>query len=96
MSTLTQFSGGGIKSIQRGTISITSPNTTATATVTSVNTAKSLLTYLGQTGYYGGTGVDGISNVRIALTNSTTITATTFTIPNAGGLAVSYELVEYN
>jgi len=95
MSTLTQFSGGGVKSIQRGTISI-SGNSPATATVTSVNTARSLLTYLGQTGYYSGTGVDGISNVRIALTSATTITATAFIAPNAGAFTVSYELVEYN
>jgi hypothetical protein len=95
MSTLTQFSGGGVKSIQRGTISITGA-ASATATVTSVNTAKSLLTHLGQTGYYSATGSDGLGNVRISLTNATTITATAYTVPNVVPLTVSYELVEYN
>jgi hypothetical protein len=96
MSTLTQFSGGGIKSIQRGTISITSPNSTATATVTSVNTAKSLLTHLGQSGYYSASSTDGLGNVRISLTNATTITAAAGATPNVVSYTVSYELVEYN
>lgn len=96
MSTLTQFSGGGIKSIQRGTISITNPSTSATATVTSVNTAKSLLTYLGQTGYYSGSSTDGVSDIRIVLTNSTTITATVYATSLGVPVIVSYELVEYN
>ena len=53
--------GGQIKSIQRGVIA--SPGT---ATITSVNTSKSLLAYLGAsaTGAY------------VVLTNSTTVTAT--------------------
>ena len=95
MSTLTQFSGGGIKSIQRGTISI-SGSSSATATVTSVNTAKSLLTHLGQSGYYSSSGSDGLGNVRISLTNATTITAAAAATPNIVPYAVSYELVEYN
>ena len=95
MSTLTQFSGGGIKSIQRGTISI-SGSSSATATVTSVNTAKSLLTHLGQSGYYSASSTDGLGNVRISLTNATTITAAVAVTPNIVPYAVSYELVEYN
>jgi hypothetical protein len=95
MSTLTQFSGGGIKSIQRGTISI-STGSSATATVTSVNTAKSLLTHLGHSGYYSSSTTDGAGNVRISLTNATTITATVGATPNLVPYTVSYELVEYN
>ena len=95
MSTLTQFSGGGIKSIQRGTISI-SGSSSATATVTSVNTAKSLLTHLGQSGYYSASSTDGLGNVRISLTNATTITAAAGATPNVVPYTVSYELVEYN
>ena len=97
MSTLTQFSGAGIKgNVQRGTITINIGSTTATATVTSVNTLKSVLTHLGQTGYYSSTSSDGLGNVRISLTNATTITATAGANPNATAFTVSYELVEYN
>jgi len=97
MSTLTQFASGSIKSIQRGIIAITTPNTgSATATITAVNTAKSSLSYLGQTGYYGATATEGISNMRIALTNSTTITASCTSSAALTNLIVSYELVEYN
>ena len=95
MSTLTQFSGGGIKSVQRGTITISSGVSSATATVTSVDVNKSLLTHLGQSGYYTSSSAQGISNVRLFLTNGTTITATTHTNPNAVNYVVSYELVEY-
>ena len=95
MSTLTQFSGAGIKSIQRGIITINT-GSSATATVTSVNTAKSLLTHLGQSGYYSAGSTDGLGNVRISLTNATTITAAAGATPNVVSYTVSYELVEYN
>jgi hypothetical protein len=77
-----------IKSIQRGTISMTSV-TTATATVSSVNTAKSLLTFLGFNTAQG----TNDYNPSIVLTNSTTITATRV---NNGSYntTVSWELVE--
>jgi hypothetical protein len=89
MSSLTDFVGGGIKSVQRGTITVL---TTATATVSAVNTAKSVLHYLGITGIYVSASWDGPANARIALTNSTTITATGLGYTNVD---VSYELVEY-
>ena len=94
MSTLSQFSGGGVKSVQRGTITI-SASASATATVNSVDVNKSLLTHLGQTGYYSTSGGEGISNVMLSLTNGTTITAVTYTTPNIVPYVVSYELVEY-
>ena len=95
MSTLSQFSGGGVKSVQRGTITINVSAGNATATVNSVDVNKSLLTHLGQSGYYNST-ADGIFNVRLFLTNGTTITATTQAAPNVVSYVVSYELVEYN
>jgi len=77
-----------IKSIQRGTISMTSV-ITATATVSSVNTAKSLLTFLG----FNTAQLTNDYNPSIVLTNSTTITATRV---NTGSYntTVSWELVE--
>ncbi len=96
MSTLSQFSGGGVKSVQRGTITIlASVQSSATATVNSVDVNKSLLTHLGQTGYYNTTSFEGISSVRLSLTNGTTITATASNTPNAANYVISYELVEY-
>lgn len=88
MSNISQFGGGAIKSIQRGTITATTAG--ATATISAVNTYKTELRFL------GGSGVDttGTSYAivpRIVLTNSTTITAT---VPNNVAVA-SWELTEF-
>lgn len=88
MSTFSQFAGGGggIKSIQRGTITAGS-----TATITSVNTAKSELRWLGQSGISGiSTGTLAASFFRIELTSATTITA------SSGTGTISWELTEWN
>lgn len=90
MSTLTAFFGG-IKSIQRGTITIANTFGTNTSTVTSVDTAKSELRFLGQTTNAGTDPANQIA--RLELTNSTTVTAT-----RAGGnndTVVSWELIEH-
>lgn len=79
-----------IRSIQRGEITLTTL-TTGTATVSSVNTAKSDLTYLGCTA--NGSAVQTI--VRIVLTNSTTITATRANVGAPDTSVVSWQLVEY-
>lgn len=75
-----------IKSIQRGTILV---NGSGTATISTVNTAKTELRMLGFS--VNGTTLNLILP-RIALTNSTTITANT----NGGGetCTVSWELTE--
>jgi len=93
MSTLSQFAAGGIKSIQRGTISSVVLSSSTTATITAVNTTKTILNYCGcSTGSSG-----SISDVvRIALTSSTTITLTpraaiAWSVPPV----VSYEVIEY-
>lgn len=86
-------SGGGttIKSIQRGTISWTtsSGDTTGTATITAVTTAKALVNHLGQnyTDSYGGT--------YLTLTNSTTVTAGAY-CGQANSYKVSFEVIEFN
>lgn len=80
MTSLASLLGSGIKSIQRGTISVAA-SSSATATITAVNTAKTELRYLGSE----------VNSARIALTNSTTVTAT-----NAGGatVVVGFEITE--
>lgn len=96
MSTLSQFFGaGGIKSIQRGVISINTGTTnTGTATIAAVNTSKSDLTLLGANGQSFNTAVAA----RVELTNATTVTAT---VRNGSGVStqvidVGYQVVEYN
>jgi hypothetical protein len=82
--------GGGIKSVQRGVISFGASDLTATATVSSVNTGKAMLSYLGTT-------TDGGNNsyiARIVLTNATTITATRTS--SGVNTDVSWELTEFN
>lgn len=90
MSNISQFGGGGVKSIQRGIIAL-GGIATATATISSVNTAKSELRYLGVKSN-GGTAASVCAN--LTLTNSTTITANTNTA-SAGVLDVSWELTEF-
>ncbi len=90
MSSLTDFVGGGIKSLQRGTITVSSAS--VNATVTAVNVSKSILMYLGQSGA-AGTTFDGASGVRIFLTDATTVNASCPIYFN--NQVVSYQLVEY-
>jgi len=94
MSTLSQFvSRSPIKSIQRGTITISNAAVTATATISSVTTSKTQLNYLGTS-----TNNAGLiySLVRIALTSSTVITATRGNDTSGSDAIVSYEVIEYN
>jgi hypothetical protein len=99
MSTLSQFFSGSspIKSIQRGTITIPANATSATATITSVNTSKTMINFLG---YNHDTAYTSYSpNIvvpRITLTNSTTVTATKGTSHFASVTIVSYEVIEFN
>ena len=95
MSTTSQFFSGGssIKAIQRGVVSITGTNTSATATITSVNTSKTELRWLGSQGAIAQS--QGIT-ANIVLSNATTITATRGDGTSGTALNVSWELTEYN
>jgi hypothetical protein len=79
-----------IRSLQRGTIQINDGASSNTATVTSVDTDKASLHFLGCTL----SSDPKMPGVRLALTNATTITATRSSTTD-GDLIVSYELVEY-
>lgn len=90
MSNLTQFAGGAIKSLQRGTLALAGGSVNATTTVTSVDTTKSILTLLGSVTLC----TDFASvNADITLTNATTITATRGASTSATTLR--WQLVEY-
>lgn len=79
-----------IKSIQRGTITLT--GTSNTATIGAVNPSNTLLRIVGTTTDTGG---GASSRIRITLTNSTTITATRASDGGGTTVAVAYEVVEY-
>jgi hypothetical protein len=87
-----QYRYSPVRLIQRGTITITAGNAAATATVTSVNTAKARLTHLGATIDTGGS-AGTIAGIRLTLTNATTVTATR--VGTTEDYTVSYELVEF-
>ena len=96
MSTLSQFSGGGIKgSVQRGTITIggnfPTSETSKTQTISAVDTSKSIINYLGNSV----SGADDVTMIaRLSLTNSTTITATRARSDYTSTI-VSYEVIEF-
>lgn len=89
MSNITQFMPGAIKAIYRGTIAITGA-TSATATITSVDTSKSILTLLG---FESSETTVSNTAVRLALTNATTVTASRN--GSTGTVTVGYQVVEY-
>ena len=64
-----------IANVQYGTITIANAVASGTATITSVDTTKSLLVYLSQT-HFSGSGATVEDQSRLTLTNSTTVTAT--------------------
>jgi hypothetical protein len=83
-----EYCPGVIRSVQRGTISL-NPGPTATATITTVNSNTTALDYLGCS-------VDNALDtlfIRLALTNSTTVTGTSSNAANAS--TVSYQVVEF-
>lgn len=87
MSTSSQF-GGGVKSVQRGTIMLV--GTSNTATITAVTTGKSMMNKLGERG----AAVDVPSQcTTLYLTNSTTVTAERAAANGTG--YVSYEVIEF-
>ena len=90
---------GAIAGIDRGTIYLadTSAAVSATATVTAVVTARSLLTNLGQrTSLIIPDADDPARRGTLALTNTTTITFNIGSVTTtAESVTVSYELVEY-
>ena len=91
MSNLTQFLPGAIKAIYRGTITIADSSTSNTATITSVDTNRAVI--------FPPLGVESTetsvanTNVRVALTNATTVTASRG--GSTGSVTVGYQVVEY-
>jgi len=89
------ITGGAVKSIQTGSISITtdaSGRGTNTQTVNAVNTAKAVVLL---NGAYSATAQMTIS-AKAVLTNATTVTASCNTsYAGAGTITVDYTVIEY-
>ena len=81
-----EFLPGMVKSAGSGTIAVSGVGS-ATATITSVNTSKTILTFLGQT---TNDGTPSAQWCRLALTNSTTITASRTFASNLVNIRYSY------
>lgn len=100
--------GSAIKSIQRGTIQLSTSETSKTATISSVSTSKTMLNFLGARAassystFSGPYGADydlaaadtGHHFVTLQLTSSTQITVTRAE-SNSRDATVSYEVIEY-
>jgi hypothetical protein len=84
-----------LKSCQYGTISVATGSTSGTAAITSVNTAKAVLLYLGTNGSTNITMVEAYHCVQLSLTNSTTVTATRYSGASGGALTVGFCVAEF-
>ena len=81
-----------VKLIQRGTINHSTSGSTVTATITSLDTAKSLCTLLG-------TRSEESANNKlwatVYLTNATTVSVQTASAPDSSNARTNFEVVEY-
>jgi len=83
-----------IKSIQRG-VTLSSSTASATVTISSVDTAKSFVSFLGISHEATGSTADTLGQLlaTITLTNATTLTITRKA--TALGTYISWEVIEY-
>lgn len=91
--------GSAIKSIQRGTISLSTSQNSNTATISAVTTAKTMLNFLGVSvgsEHYGQAdyALTGHQFCYLVLTNTTTVTATRAE-NNGIAMVASYEVIEF-
>jgi hypothetical protein len=94
MSTLSQFSGGGVKSIQRGTVS--NITTTTTVTISSVDTSKAIVLVSFQNGASFNGSAGFASSASAALTSSTQLTVKSgYTATVLGYPSIDWQVVEY-
>lgn len=81
-----------LKSVQRGTITITNGSTSNTATITSVSTANAVVHLMG---YSGNDTSNAVADfVRVDLTNATTVTARRDS-GTTGSATAAYEVIEF-
>lgn len=86
-----EYRPGVVRSVQRGTITTTA-DVTGTATITSVNTSRATLDWLGFESSGASTG-PAAAQIRVTLTNATTVTATGI---GSVDRTVGFQVVEWN
>ena len=86
--------GSAIKSIQRGTIVLSSDQTSNEATISPVITGKTMLSFLGASSQTSATDRTGHHFVRLQLTTGTTVTAVRDAHNNTAA-TISYEVIEF-
>jgi hypothetical protein len=86
-----------VKSLQRGTIALSGTSTTETdtATISSVATDKSFVTYSGFHGASNSGSAPFEAQAMYVLTNATTVSVTRTGGANSTDKTVSYQVVEY-
>ena len=87
--TVVEFLPGVLRSVQSGTVTQTSTSTATT--ILSVNTAKSMVMFLGQVAGSGAPNSDTLV-MKYALTNATTVTSTQDAF---GGFISRFQVIEY-
>ena len=92
-----EFYSGVIKSNQSGTITLTDPEYSDTATIDSVDTTKSCVSYLGAINDANSSYITyGNSTMtNITLTNATTVTTSRTAYYAAANVVVGYQVVEF-
>jgi len=91
-ATVIEFAPGIIKSRQSGVISMGGGQASLTATITSVDTAKSMVVF---TGFIASAGTAAMASIwpSLTLTNATTVTLARNT--SSSGTGASYQVVEF-
>ncbi len=87
--------GATIKSIQRGTITISSGQSSGSATISAVVPANSVIKFHGLQSSGGNSSTQHDAMARLWLTNGTTIGAVRSTIVKVSTLYVGFEVVEF-
>lgn len=89
-----EFAASVVASIQYGSITVNAPGTTGTATITSIDTARSVVAALGHSTDSPESSLGGEGSASVTLTNATTVTAT----KGGGGtygITISFMVIEF-
>ena len=86
----------GVKSIQRGTITIPASTASKTATITAVNPDKALVVFSGFVfGDHQYDSFSGNATASLTLTNATTVTASRYNTSSDDTLTIPYQVIEF-
>ena len=87
----------GIKSIQRGVITIPTKTKDATVTINEVDTSKAIVVFSGSVlGTHQSDAYSGNATAYLQLTNSTTVTATRYGNSSEYTVTIPYQVIEFH